>query len=184
VRDLHDGAQQRFVHAIVTLELALQAFDHDEEDAGVLVAEALEHAKAANRELRALAHGLLPAALTHGGLGAGVESIVHGLRLPVDVSVPADRFPSEIEASADFVVAEALTNVAKHSGAQRANVAARVQDGTLRIDVSDDGLGGARPDGSGLVGLRDRVVTLGGDLEVDSPPGGGTHIAARLPLGR
>ena len=122
--------------------------------------------------------------LTRGGLAAGVESIVLGLRVPVDVSVPEDRFPSEIEASAYFVVAEALTNVAKHSGAQHAVVAARVENGSLRIDVRDDGVGGARPDGSGLLGLRDRVVTLGGDLEVDSPPGGGTRIAVTLPLRR
>jgi signal transduction histidine kinase len=102
--------------------------------------------------------------------------------VPVDVSVPKDRFPAEIEASAYFVVAEALTNMAKHSNAQHVNVAARLENGTLRIDVCDDGVGGARPDGSGLLGLRDRVVTLGGDLEVDSPPGGGTRIAVTLPL--
>jgi signal transduction histidine kinase len=109
---------------------------------------------------------------------------VLGLHVPVDVSVPEDRFASEIESSAYFVVAEALTNTAKHSDAQHANVAARVENGTLRIDVSDDGIGGARPHGSGLLGLRDRVVTLGGDLEIDSPPGGGTRIAVTLPLRR
>jgi signal transduction histidine kinase len=148
------------------------------------VAEALQSAEAANRELRELAHGLLPDVLIRGGLAAGVESIVLGLRVPVDVAVPEDRFASEIESSAYFVVAEALTNVAKHSGAQHANVAARVDNGTLRIDVCDDGVGGARPDGSGLLGLRDRVGALGGDLEVDSPPGGGTRIAVTLPLRR
>jgi signal transduction histidine kinase len=104
--------------------------------------------------------------------------------VPVDVSVPADRFPSQIEASAYFVVAEALTNVAKHSDARHANVAARLDDGCLRIDICDDGAGGARPDGSGLLGVRDRIVTLGGQLEVDSPPGGGTRIAVTLPLRR
>ena len=184
VRDLHDGAQQRFVHAILALELALRAFDSDAQNARTLVVEALQSAEAANRELRELAHGLLPDVLIRGGLAAGVESIVLGLRVPVDVAVPKDRFASEIESSAYFVVAEALTNVAKHSGAQHANVAARVENGTLRIDVCDDGVGGARPDGSGLLGLRDRVVALGGDLEVDSPPGGGTRIAVTLPLRR
>ena len=138
----------------------------------------------ANRELRDLAHGLLPDALTRGGLAAGVESTVLGLRMPVDVSVPEDRFPPEIEASAYFVVAEALTNVAKHSGAHHAVVAARVEDGSLRIEVRDDGVGGARPEGNGLLGVRDRVVTLGGDLEVVSPAGGGTRIAVTLPLRR
>jgi signal transduction histidine kinase/CHASE3 domain sensor protein len=184
VRDLHDGAQQRFVHAILTLELALGALETDEESGRMLVAEALEHAKAANEELRELAHGVLPEVLIRGGLAAGVEAIVSRLRVPVDVSVPADRFPSQIEASAYFVVAEALTNVAKHSDARHANVAARLDNGNLRIDICDDGAGGARPDGSGLLGVRDRVVTLGGQLEVDSPPGGGTRIAVTLPLQR
>jgi signal transduction histidine kinase len=184
VRDLHDGAQQRFVHTILALELALPAFDSDAQNARTLVAEALQSAEAANRELRELAHGLLPDVLIRGGLAAGVESIVLGLRVPVDVAVPEDRFASEIESSAYFVVAEALTNVAKHSGAQHANVAARVENETLRIDVCDDGVGGARPDGSGLLGVRDRVAALGGDLEVDSPPGGGTRLAVTLPLRR
>jgi signal transduction histidine kinase len=98
--------------------------------------------------------------------------------------VPEDRFASQIEASAYFVVAEALTNVAKHADAQHANVAARLDNGSLRIDICDDGAGGARPDGSGLMGMRDRVVTLGGQLEVDSPPGRGTRIAVTLPLRR
>jgi signal transduction histidine kinase len=182
VRDLHDGAQQRLVHTILTLELAVGEFAADVESAQALVAEALEHAKEANGELRELAQGLLPVALTSGGLAKGVGSIVQRLRVPVDVSMPDERFPAAVEATAYFVIAEALTNVAKHSGAQHANVVARVVDGGLRIDVSDDGRGGARPDGSGLLGLRDRVATLGGDLEVDSPPRGGTHIAATLPL--
>ena len=121
--------------------------------------------------------------LTTRGLAAGVESIADGLHVPVDVSVPDGRFPAEIEATAYFLVAEALTNVAKHADARHANVAARVEDGSLLIDVSDDGVGGARPYGNGLLGLRDRVVTLGGDLELDSPPGGGTRIAVTLPLG-
>jgi signal transduction histidine kinase len=184
VRDLHDGAQRRFVHAILTLEMALSMLPNEVEGATELVTEALEHARAAHRDLRELAHGLLPEVLTRGGLAAGLESIVEGLRVPVQLSVPKDRFPSPIESSAYFIVAEALTNMAKHSGAQRASVGVKVQDGALRIDVCDDGVGGARPDGRGLLGLRDRVVTLGGDLEVDSPPAAGTRIAVRLPLRR
>ena len=92
VGDLHDGAQQRFVHAIITLELAIRAFENDEESGRALVTEALEHAQAANEELRELAHGLLPDVLTRGGLAAGVESLVLGVRVPVDVSVPEDAF--------------------------------------------------------------------------------------------
>jgi signal transduction histidine kinase len=181
VRDLHDGAQQRFVHAIITLELALRAFKTDDEAARVLVAEALEHAMAANRELRELAHGLLPDVLTTPGRWAGVESIVQRLHMPVEVSVPDGRFPVEIEATAYFLVAEALTNVAKHADARHANVAAQVEDGSLLIDVSDDGVGRTRPNGSGLLGLCDRVETLGGDLELESPPGGGRGSPSRCP---
>ena len=135
-----------------------------------------------NEELRQLAHGLLPAVLTRGGLTAGVEALVSRVRLPISTEVPDERFAPEIEASAYFVVAEALTNVAKHSGAESVNVKVWAEDGALHVDVRDDGKGGARPDGSGLVGLSDRVATLGGRLRVDSPPGGGTHIAATLPL--
>ena len=182
VRDLHDGAQQRLVHTIVTLKLAQRAFRDDDGKAESLLGEALEQAEQGNRELRELAHGILPAALTHGGLRAGVDAVVARLDLPVDVDVPAERLPAEIEASAYFIVAEALTNVVKHSHAGHAEVTASVQDGMLRIEVRDDGAGGADPDGHGLVGMRDRVTTLGGRLEIDSPAGGGTLVAATLPL--
>jgi signal transduction histidine kinase len=120
--------------------------------------------------------------LARGGLAAGVNALVRRLRVPVSVEVPRDRFPTEIEASAYFVVAEALTNVAKHSGAQSADVTASIDDSVLRLDVRDDGVGGARRDGSGLVGLDDRVAALGGELRLESPPGGGTRITATLPL--
>jgi PAS domain S-box-containing protein len=182
VRDLHDGAQQRLVHAIVTMKLAQRAFRKDNGDAEPLVREALDQAEASNRELRELAHGLLPAVLTRGGLRAGVDAVVSRLDLPVHVDVPAKRLPEEIEASAYFIVAEALTNVVKHSDADRADVTASVEDGVLRVEVRDDGIGGADPDGHGLVGIADRVTALGGRLEIDSPLGDGTFVAATLPL--
>jgi len=182
VRDLHDGAQQRLVHTIVTLKLARKAFSDEDENAASLLGAALEQAEQGNRELRELAHGILPAALTHGGLRAGVDSVIERLDLPVDLDVPAARFPREIEASAYFIVAEALTNVVKHSHAGRAEVTACLDDGMLRIEVRDNGAGGADPDGHGLVGMRDRVTTLGGRLEIESPAGGGTVVAATLPL--
>jgi PAS domain S-box-containing protein len=182
VRDLHDGAQQRMVHTIVTLKLAQRAFRDEDGEAESLVGEALEQAEQANRELRELAHGILPAVLTQGGLRAGVASVVTRLNLPVEVDVPAERLPAQIEASAYFIVAEALTNVVKHSHAGRAEVTASLEDGMLRIDVRDNGAGGADPDGHGLVGMRDRVMTLGGRLEIESPAGGGTLVAATLPL--
>ncbi|WP_324343391.1 CHASE3 domain-containing protein [Baekduia sp.] len=194
VRDLHDGAQQRLVHTIVTLKLAQgaaqgaaqDATQDDGESADALVAEALEQAEQANAELRELAHGILPAVLARGGLRAGLDALVSRVRVPVDVdvdgAVAGDRLPAEIEASAYFVVAEALTNVVKHSRARSAEVKAWVEDRALHLDVRDDGVGGARPDGTGLLGLNDRVAALGGRLRVESPPGRGTRIAATLPL--
>ena len=182
VRDLHDGAQQRLVQTIVTLTLAQQAIQASNEKAPSLVGEALEHAKQGNTELRELAHGILPSALTRGGLRAGIYAGLSRLDLPVDLDVPAERFPPEIEASAYFIVAEALTNVVKHAHAERAEVSAFVEDGTLRVEIRDDGIGGADPDGQGLVGISDRVTALGGRLDIDSPPGGGTRLAATLPL--
>ena len=182
VRDLHDGAQQRLVHSIVTLKLAQRAFRADNGKAESLVDDALEHLQQGNAELRELAHGILPSVLTHGGLRAGVETIVARLDLPVQVDVAAERFPAGIEASAYFIVAEALTNVVKHSHAERAEVRGSVEDGVLRVEVRDDGIGGADPGGHGLVGMGDRVTALGGRLEIDSPPGGGTLVAATLPL--
>jgi signal transduction histidine kinase/PAS domain-containing protein len=182
VRDLHDGAQQRLVHAIITLKLARRAFRNNDGNAESLLGEALEHAQRGNAELRELAHGILPDVLTHGGLRAGVEAVVSRLDLPVQVDVPARRFPAEIEASAYFFVAEALTNVVKHAGAGHAEVRASVQDGALHVAVRDDGIGGADPNGHGLVGIGDRVTALGGRLTIESPAGGGTLVAATLQL--
>jgi GAF domain-containing protein len=182
VRDLHDGAQQRLVHTIVTLKLAQRALQGNDAKAESLISEALEQAQQGNAELRELAHGILPAVLAQGGLHTGVNSIVSRLQLPVEVDIPAKRFPAEIEASAYFVVAEALTNVVKHSHAGHAEVRARVDDGMLHVEVSDDGVGGPDPNGHGLVGLADRVTALGGWLEVSSPPSGGTLLSAALPL--
>ena len=182
VRDLHDGGQQRLVHAIMTLELASEAFANGDEGAPALVAEALEHARQANEQLRELSHGILPATLTRGGLRAGVDTLASRLPLTVATNVSVERLPSVVEATAYFIVAEALTNIAKHARATRADVSVDVDDGTLRIAVRDDGVGGARPDGSGLVGLRDRLEALGGRLRIDSRNGGGTLVAAEIPL--
>jgi GAF domain-containing protein len=182
-RDLHDGAQQRLVHAVIVLKLALRAQASGDANAGELVAEALRHAEQANAELRELAHGILPAALTRGGLRAGVEALVPRVSLPVSVDVPDERFPAGVEATAYFVVSEALTNVVKHARAGGARVSARVERGQLRVEVRDDGVGGARSGhGTGLGGLEDRVSALEGRLVLDSPPGGGTRLSAWLPI--
>jgi signal transduction histidine kinase len=182
VRDLHDGAQQRLVQTIIMLKLALQAAHRDDATAEELMTEALEHAQRANTELRELAHGLHPSVLAQGGLAAGVNALVSRTTVPVTVDVSPQRLAAEIEASAYFVVAEALTNVAKHSGAKGADVKAWVEDGTLHLEVRDDGVGGAHAAGPGLIGLADRLAALGGRLRVDSPPNGGTLIAATVPL--
>jgi PAS domain S-box-containing protein len=182
VRDLHDGAQQRLVQTILTLKLAQRALQERDGNAESFIAEALGQAEQGNTELRELAHGILPSGLTHGGLRAGIGSFVRRLDLPVQVDVPAERLPAEIEASAYFVAAEALTNVVKHSNATRAEVRAFVDDGMLKVEVRDDGIGGADPDGHGLVGMGDRVSAIGGRLAIDSPSGGGTRVAAALPL--
>jgi len=182
VRDLHDGAQQRLVHTIVMLKLAQRALREKDEEAESLVGAALEQAEQGHTELRELAHGILPAVLTRGGLGEGVRSVVGRLDLPVQVDVPAERFPAEIEASAYFIVAEALTNVVKHANAGRAEVRASVEDGMLHVEVRDDGIGGADPGGHGLVGIADRATALGGRLKIENPVGGGTLVAATLPL--
>ena len=182
VRDLHDGAQQRLVHTIVTLKLARQALRDDPEKLESLMANALEYAEQGNAELRELAHGILPAVLTRGGRRAGVAAVVARLDLPVHVHIPAERFDPEIEANAYFIVAEALTNVAKHAHATVAEVTAYAKGGLLHIEVRDDGIGGADRNGHGLLGLADRATALGGRLHVESPALGGTYLAATLPL--
>ena len=144
--------------------------------------EALGHAERSNAEIRELAHGILPAVLTRGGLRAAVDAVVARLDLPVRVDVPAERFPADVEASAYFIIAEALTNVVKHSRATRAEITGSVHDAVLRVEVRDDGIGGADPDGHGLMGMSDRVAALGGRLRIESPAGGGTLVAASLPL--
>jgi PAS domain S-box-containing protein len=182
VRDLHDGAQQRLVHMIMTLKQAHQLLEPSEEPASALVAEGLVQAELATDELRELAQGLLPAVLRHGGLRAGVEALAARTPVPVEVDLSVDRLPGAVEATAYFVVAEALTNVAKHARATGATVLLRVEEAALRIQVRDDGTGGARPDGSGLVGLADRLAVVDGQLRVESPTEGGTLLAADIPL--
>jgi signal transduction histidine kinase len=181
-RDLHDGAQQSLMHTVITLKLAKRARRDDDGAVMVLVDEALEHAARATGELRDLAHGILPASLSR-GLNAGIETLVARVRMPVSADVTEERLPPALEATAYFIVAEALTNVVKHARASRAHVRATVDAGALRVEVRDDGVGGADLDGgSGLLGLRDRVAAINGELTVDSPPGGGTAIVATLPL--
>jgi signal transduction histidine kinase len=182
-RDLHDGAQQRLVHTVVTLKLARQTLGDADGPAVELVDEALEHAELATAELRDLAHGILPAPLNRGGLRAGIETLVSRVRLPLSVDVTAERLPPALEATAYFIVAEALTNALKHARACSAKISAFVDRDALRLEVRDDGIGGARVEGSsGLLGLHDRAAAQGGELSVESPHGRGTVVAATLPV--
>jgi signal transduction histidine kinase/uncharacterized protein YoaH (UPF0181 family) len=183
VRDLHDGAQQRLVHTVVTLNMARSALQGEErEDAAGLVSEALQHAEEATGELRELAHGILPSVLTRGGLRAGVGALASRTPVPVETNVAVDRLPPTVEATAYFVVAEALTNVAKHAQADHASVDAHIDNGELQIQVSDDGVGGADQDGTGFLGLGDRLAVHEGTLSVESPVDGGTRVVAAIPV--
>jgi signal transduction histidine kinase len=180
-RDLHDGAQQRLVHTILALKLAREAGDADEAQA--LFDEALEQVQAAHAELGLLVRGIRPPDLA-AGLAAGVRELAARAPVPVDVEVCAGRLPVPVEGAAYFVIAEALTNVAKHARAASARVSIRRSSGVLLVEVSDDGVGGADPNGHGLAGLRDRVGGLRGELDVTPGGSGGTRIAAAIPLPR
>ncbi len=185
VRDLHDGAQQRLVHTVVLIKLAQQALERGDREAQALLEEALDQALGATSELRDLARGVVPPMLRRGGLQAGVELLAERSPVPVAVAVAIGRLPAAVEATAYFVIAEALTNVAKHARAQRTAVTAALDGDVLRVQIDDDGIGGADAGGSGLIGLADRVNALDGTLDVTAAPGGGTRVAATIPvLGR
>jgi signal transduction histidine kinase len=182
-RDLHDGAQQRLVSTMLTLKLARQALGEKAGPAVELMDEALAEAKRATSELRELAHGILPMALSHGGLRAGVSVLVSRMHIPVSVEVTAERLPTALEAAAYFIIAEALTNTVKHARASSAWITAVSDSGALWLEVRDDGVGGAVTNSSsGLLGLRDRAAALNGELRIESPPGEGTVVAAVLPI--
>jgi signal transduction histidine kinase len=182
-RDLHDGAQQRLVALTVTLGMAESRLANDPDAAAELIAKAREEAQLAVKELRELAHGIHPTLLSERGLGAALEALAVRAPVPVSINgVPEDRLPSVVESTAYYVTAEALTNVAKYARADQAFVHLSVEDDRLRLQVGDDGVGGADPSGTGLRGLRDRVDALDGEIEIHSPPGGGTTVTVELPL--
>ena len=183
-RDLHDGAQQRFVNVVVNLQLAQRKWAADPREARELLDAAAEQAKVGIDELRELAAGIHPTLLTTRGLRAAVEGLADRLPLPVDpLEVSPERFPAAIEASVYFLVSEALTNVVKHSRATRAGVSIAAVDGRLTVEVTDDGVGGAdRSAGRGLAGLADRVAALEGTLAIRSEPAAGTTLRAEVPL--
>jgi signal transduction histidine kinase len=185
-RDLHDGAQQRLVALAMELGRAKTKFADDIDSARDLVDQAHAEAKAALTELRNLVRGVHPPVLTDRGLDAALSGLAALSPVPVDVQVEVPVRPkAAVEAVAYFVVAEALTNIAKHSRAQHATVVVEGHGypGTLNVVITDDGIGGADPHGAGLAGLADRVSGVDGTLSVESPSGGPTVISAVLSCG-
>jgi signal transduction histidine kinase len=183
-RDLHDGAQQRLVALAMELGRAKAKFGDDPDGARDLVERAHTEAKAALTELRNLVRGVHPPILTERGLDPALSGLAALCPIPVDVHVEVPVRPKPaVEAVAYFMVAEALTNIAKHSRASHATVVVEGHGfpGTLSILISDDGIGGADPHGAGLSGLADRVGGVDGELSVESPSGGPTLISAVLP---
>jgi signal transduction histidine kinase len=182
-RNLHDGAQQRLVAVSYSLRLALEKLDSDAAGASAVLADAGDELALALEELRELARGLHPAVLTDCGLRAAVEMLADRAPIPVEiVEIPDHRLPEPIEAAAYYLIAEALTNIAKYAQASAVRTRIADGDGCVLVEVSDDGVGGADPTtGSGLRGLADRVEALGGSLEVVSPAGAGTALRAEIP---
>jgi signal transduction histidine kinase len=180
-RDLHDGAQQQLVALALDLRLLKARLRGNE--AEMLVDGLSAKLAVALAELRELARGIHPAILTDRGLGPALEALASRAPVPVTAEVDVDeRLSAAIEAAAYFVVAEALTNVVKYARATEARIEVRREGDTVFVEVDDDGVGGARIDaGSGLRGLQDRLSALDGTMTIDSPPGGGTRLRARIP---
>jgi PAS domain S-box-containing protein len=185
-RDLHDGAQQLLVTAIINLQLAQQKLAADPKEAKELLDRGVEQAGDGIDDLRELAAGIHPAILTNRGLSAALEALAATMPLPVRLDLSVDKLPRSIEASVYFFCSEALTNVVKHAQASVADVCISCVGDQLSVEVRDDGVGGADPGhGSGLAGLADRVEALDGRLTLASAPGSGTSLRAeiRLPAG-
>jgi signal transduction histidine kinase len=181
-RDLHDGAQQRLVAVTNLLKLAQRKLD-DEHEAADVVPLAHDELSTAHAELRDLARGLHPVALSERGLRNAIESLTVGCDMPVSVDVRADDLPAHVELAAYFIVSESLTNASKHAAAGSVRIRVVPEDDALLVEIADDGRGGADlAAGTGMRGLADRVDALGGSFTVRSPPGAGTTISASLPL--
>jgi PAS domain S-box-containing protein len=184
-RNLHDGAQQRLVSVALKLRVAKARLGPDAAVAAQLLDDASRELDTGLAELRDLARGLHPAVLGDHGLPRALDALAARIPLPVDLDLPGEeRFPEHIEATAYYIVSESLANVTKHAEASGATVSVRRDGDVVRVEVSDDGRGGAdQAKGTGILGLRDRAEAAGGTLTVVSPPGRGTVVSAALPLG-
>lgn len=180
-RDLHDGAQQ----GLLALGASLGAIrTRSEGDVVDMVDEAIRDLRSTLDDLRALARGVHPALLTDRGLAAAIRALAERAPVPVEADVVEGRFRESVEAAAYFFVAECAANAFRHAAATHVGVSVSVEGDALRVEVSDDGIGGADPaGGSGLQGLVDRVDALGGSVRLSSPPGGGSTVTAVLPCG-
>jgi signal transduction histidine kinase len=184
-RNLHDGAQQRLVSVALAIRLARARLGPEQEAAAKLLDDAARELDTGLAELREIARGLHPAILSDRGLVQALETLAGRLPVPVEIDAPEERLPDDVEATAYYIVAEALTNVARHAEATHARVTIRAEDGVLRCEIADDGRGGAEmARGTGIQGLRDRAEAAGGSLSLTSPPGRGTIVTATLPLSR
>jgi PAS domain S-box-containing protein len=181
-RNLHDGAQQRLVSLALALRLAESKLGSDPDGAAAVLSSAGEELAHALEELRELARGIHPAVLTDRGLNAALEGLAARTPLPVELSLLPERLPEPVEAAAYYVVAEAVANVVKHAEASSIAVRTAAVNGTVVVEVADDGVGGANAAGSGLRGLADRVAVLDGRLRIESPADGGTRVVAEIPV--
>lgn len=182
-RNLHDGAQQHLVSVALKLKVARRQLESRPEAAAKMLDDAMAELGTGLEELREIARGLHPAILTENGLRPALQALANRLPIEVDLQAPDERLAKDIEATAYYIVSEALTNVVKHAQADRAIVSLRRDGEVLRCGISDDGRGGADPAaGSGIVGLRDRAEATGGTLTLVSMPGRGTVVTAVLPL--
>jgi signal transduction histidine kinase len=184
-RDLHDGAQQRLVSLALGLRLAEESVPPGAAALKVQLAQAASALKDVCDDLREISHGLHPGILTRGGLAAALKTLARRSAVPVTLNATVDRrLPEAVEVAAYYVVAEALTNVAKHARAYMLSVSASIVGNTLELSIQDDGIGGAASGrGSGLIGLIDRVEALGGALGITSEVGAGTTLRATIPVG-
>ncbi len=182
-RNLHDGAQQRLVTLSLSLRVAQARLESDPASARAALADVTDELALALDELRELARGLHPVILSERGLRAAVETLADRAPVPVEIAdIPDERLPEPVEATAYYLIAEALTNVTKYAQASAVRVRVAATDASVVVEVSDDGVGGADPAaGTGLRGLADRCETLGGSLEVISPAGAGTSLRAEIP---
>jgi signal transduction histidine kinase len=183
-RDLHDGAQQRLISLALDLRMVQDTVPQDLPELRADIGHAVDALSSALEELREISRGLHPAILSEGGLGPGLRALARRSAVPVELRVDTgSRYPPPVEVAAYYVVSEAVTNTTRYAGASYVEVTVERHDGTLRLSVRDDGVGGADPGrGSGLTGLRDRVEALGGAIGITSPAGDGTVIQVSLPV--